>query len=356
MRLERTPSTGKLPAPLLRSIRIASGALLAHTKAEVPYSFERLRIEFAPLSSRPGIRYEFRLDPADRGWSRPGAQPFIDYTNLDAGDYTFRLRSRMPEGTVSDEVQWHVTVLPPWYRRPWALLLWTIVAAVLVALVVRIRTRALSRQAGRLRARVNSQTVALTGTVAQLREAQDALVDQNALLAVTNIRLEQANAKLEALSTVDELTGVSNRRHFDRALADEWERAARAEGPLALAMLDLDAFKELNDTQGHQAGDECLRTVGRVLRETLRGSADVVARYGGEEFAIIFPSTTAADAATVAERLRARIEEAGCVTASFGIAAEVPKHGFDPQVLVARADHALYAAKKAGKNCVRVEG
>lgn len=355
LRLERRRPASTLPRPLLRSIRIASGELLAQTAAVVPHAFQRLRIEFAALSSAAGVRYEFRLDPADRAWSKPGTQPFIDYTNLDAGDYTFRLRTRMPDGGASDEVRWRVTVLPPWYREPWALALWLLVAAALVAVVVRIRTRALRRQAETLRARVDEQTVALTQTVDRLREAQDALVDQNALLAVTNIRLEQANEKLEELSTVDELTGVSNRRHFDQALADEWERAARAGAPLALVMLDLDAFKELNDTHGHQAGDECLRAVGRLLRDALRGSGDVVARYGGEEFAIIFPGTTAEAAAIVAERLRLRIESTGSLTASFGVAAEVPRHGVDPHVLVARADHALYAAKNAGKNCVRIE-
>ena len=169
--------------------------------------------------------------------------------------------------------------------------------------------------------------------------------------------LTEANARLAQLAVSDSLTGIPNRREFERVLAVEWERALRHAAPLALVLLDLDHFKALNDTHGHPAGDECLRRIGQLLAETIRTSGDVVARYGGEEFALLLPSTDAASAEVVAERLRVLIERLSIhnVTASFGVAAMVPARLADPASLVAAADRALYTAKRAGRNCVRVE-
>ena len=199
-------------------------------------------------------------------------------------------------------------------------------------LFTRIRTASLRRQAERLRARVAEKTAELQETV---------------------LLLEQANTRLEALSLEDDLTGIANRRNFERALADEWNRARRREQPLALILLDLDHFKDLNDRRGHPAGDDCLRRVGAFLAETVRRSGEVVARYGGEEFAILLPGVDAYGAIRVAETLREGIERLGAVTASCGVAAIIPTTETSDQ-LVAGADRALYAAKHSGRNCVRV--
>jgi diguanylate cyclase (GGDEF)-like protein len=209
-----------------------------------------------------------------------------------------------------------------------------------VLLVIRARTGTLERQAERLRARVAEQTAELQETVKLL---------------------EAANAQLEVLSLEDDLTGIANRRYFERTLADEWNRARRREQPLALILLDLDYFKELNDRRGHPAGDDCLRRVGAFLNETIRRSGEVVARYGGEEFAILLPGTDGDGAIRVAEKLREGIERLGIpygngrrVTASCGIAAIIPGPDVSAENLVASADRALYAAKHSGRNCVRV--
>ncbi|HEX9985449.1 MAG TPA: diguanylate cyclase [Thermoanaerobaculia bacterium] len=226
------------------------------------------------------------------------------------------------------------------------------IAFLVIALVVGgvyLWTRTLRRRAHKLQMRVEAQTLALNATIEQLREAKEMLVDKNALLEVSNIRLEQANERLERLSLSDALTGVANRRYFDRALVDEWERAIRRGDMLSLILLDLDHFKVLNDTHGHTAGDECLRAVAASLEKAVRGSGDVIARWGGEEFALLLPNTSEEIAVAIAERLRAGIEPLG-VTASFGVATS----GTDvnPQELVERADRALYAAKRAGRNRV----
>ena len=159
-------------------------------------------------------------------------------------------------------------------------------------------------------------------------------------------------------SVTDELTGLSNRRGFDNALTIEVERARRFGTKLGLVLLDLDDFKQINDNYGHQQGDDVLRSVARVLRDTAR-EVDLCARYGGEEMGVLLPETDVEGALRFAERLRERIAglriarpdtpEGLRVTVSCGVAA-VPEVAVDEAGLVAAADVALYEAKRAGKN------
>ena len=167
------------------------------------------------------------------------------------------------------------------------------------------------------------------------------------------------NARLYELATVDGLTGLFVRRYFDQRLVEEWERSSRYENAMAVALFDLDHFKRLNDTYGHQTGDEVLRFAASVVRENMR-SFDIAARYGGEEFAFIFPRTDESEAQAVAERIRHDLESnpvdspAGPieVTVSIGLAVASDVDGDNPLDLVARADAALYKAKALGRNQV----
>jgi diguanylate cyclase len=157
----------------------------------------------------------------------------------------------------------------------------------------------------------------------------------------------------------DPLTGLGNRRalnqELDRRIA-QWQRQAI---PVSLLIVDVDHFKKFNDCHGHQAGDEMLRAVGRVLCSTFR-EMDLVTRYGGEEFAVVLPGITLSEAKPVAERVRLSVAENSyryrdtdlCVTVSVGIAEA--KRSDDADEFVRRADAALYAAKKAGRNCTYV--
>ncbi|HET8797580.1 MAG TPA: diguanylate cyclase [Thermoanaerobaculia bacterium] len=337
-------SAGPPPAPLIRRafagenrVLIAGGA-----PAELRHNFGRIRIEVAPASYGPGVMYQYRLDPIDADWSAWTAEPFIDYTTLEAKSYTFRVRSRGAAMIPGAEAAWSFSVAPPWYRTPWAITIWALLAIGAIVAVIRARTGALRRQAEKLKARVAEQTAELQQTVKLL---------------------EAANTQLEALSLEDDLTGIANRRSFERSLVDEWNRARRHELPLALILLDLDHFKDLNDRRGHPAGDDCLRRVGRFLAETIKRSGEVVARYGGEEFAILLPGVDASGAIRVAESLREGIERLGIpygngqgrrVTASCGVASLIPTEALTAESLVANADRALYAAKHSGRNCVRV--
>ena len=176
-------------------------------------------------------------------------------------------------------------------------------------------------------------------------------------------QLSDLNSMLTRLSLVDSLTGVANRRNFDRALEKEWRRCFRSGHSLALIMIDVDFFKAYNDGYGHQSGDDCLKQVAHLLREALRRPGDLLARYGGEEFAVVLPETPLAGAVIVAENLRAAIESAslphghtrvpgGRVTLSLGVASIVPQSEGAMKDLIDRADRALYRAKAAGRNRV----
>lgn len=178
--------------------------------------------------------------------------------------------------------------------------------------------------------------------------------------------LREANEKLELLSVTDGLTGLYNHRAFQTRLREEFGRAARYGDPLALVMIDLDHFKSVNDTWLHPFGDKVLRETAVLIRNSLRDH-DVSARYGGEEFAVLLPHTPFASALPVARRISRAVSghlfvvdtdgQAGKppevrVTASFGVAA-FPGGGVDtPELLVRRADEALFRAKRAGRDRV----
>lgn len=167
------------------------------------------------------------------------------------------------------------------------------------------------------------------------------------------------NSRLYELATVDGLTGLYVRRYFDHRVSEEWGRSERYGVPFTVGILDLDNFKRLNDTFGHQVGDRVLKDAAAALRNNMR-SFDVAARYGGEEFAIILPRTDVSKGVKVAERVRRDIEKLMVmdgkipVTVSIGVAG-FPAEGLDKvEELVARADQALYQAKEEGKNRVVV--
>ncbi len=167
------------------------------------------------------------------------------------------------------------------------------------------------------------------------------------------------NARLYELAMVDGLTGLFVRRYFDARREEEIERARRYDTSFSVVMLDIDNFKALNDTHGHQAGDRVLRRLAAAVKREMR-AVDTAARYGGEEIAMLLPRTSAAEAYQVADRVRAAIagceQEAGLVvTASLGVASYPECGASDSDELLARADRALYRAKRAGKNRVETD-
>jgi two-component system cell cycle response regulator len=167
-------------------------------------------------------------------------------------------------------------------------------------------------------------------------------------------QLKALNQKLQSLAVTDGLTGLHNHRAFQDYLEEQFRTAMRNKQPLALILMDVDHFKQYNDTYGHQAGDEVLRQVAQILQANVR-EGDFVARYGGEEFVIVLPRTDLESAVAVAERLRRAVESAEWhlrpITGSFGVACIRPDME-TRQELIEAADQALYQAKKNGRNRV----
>jgi diguanylate cyclase (GGDEF)-like protein len=157
------------------------------------------------------------------------------------------------------------------------------------------------------------------------------------------------------MSVTDLLTGLRNRRFLIQAFEQEIQRSDRHERPFCVLMIDVDRFKQYNDTHGHQAGDQVLLGMGRVITDAVR-DLDVAARYGGEEFIALLPECDLENAIVAAERIRTRLAnepfDHGRVTISVGVA-EFPTHGDTPGAVIGAADAALYEAKRQGRDQVR---
>jgi diguanylate cyclase (GGDEF)-like protein len=229
----------------------------------------------------------------------------------------------------------------------------------------------------------NQQHQALLNTQAALlskeRQAQRAQEDMLALqegnteeleykvqertleLEVALRELSETNRELQEKNTLDALTGIRNRRYFDKKYQAEVRRSRREQTQLSVVMMDIDHFKNVNDQYGHLVGDECIKTVANIIKNALKRSSDDVCRFGGEEFAIILPNTDLEGALLLVERLRAKIEKTTIqvedvsiiITISAGIGTAIADLNQPEDIILALADKQLYSAKNAGRNNVQ---
>jgi diguanylate cyclase len=204
---------------------------------------------------------------------------------------------------------------------------------------------------------------ALVRTTHDMRCSTKALEERLALSKAEISNLQQSLEAIRAESMTDPLTGLGNRKYFDRSLETAVTTAVETSEPLSLLMFDIDHFKSFNDSYGHLTGDQVLRLVGMSLKQSIKGQ-DITARYGGEEFAVVLPNTALRQALTVADHIRRAVmskelkkkstgEILGRVTISVGVS--MLKPGDDMDSLIERADACLYAAKRAGRNRVVCE-
>ncbi|MGN7612635.1 diguanylate cyclase [Magnetococcales bacterium HHB-1] len=182
-----------------------------------------------------------------------------------------------------------------------------------------------------------------------------------ALRVQNHLQLKRYRERLEAMSFLDGLTNIPNRRWFDNALNDEWRRSMRHQGSLSVILMDVDHFKKFNDHYGHQEGDYCLKKVAKVLQKSIQRPTDLVARYGGEEFVALLPDTDYQGLIQIAEKFREVVEQlaiphqentrtAEVVTISVGGASMIPLQDDAMDHLLKEADRCLYQAKKQGRN------
>lgn len=313
-----------------QSIRLSGGDRLRPGRSRFEFRYTALSL-LAPER----VAFRFKLEGFDRAWIDAAGRRSASYTNLPAGDYRFRVVASNNDGI------WNATgasvafsIAPHFYQTPW-----------FFALCV-----------------VGLGLVAEGATVLRVRRLKGRQKELEGLVTERTEQLEEANRGLERLSLLDPLTGIANRRQFERVLEFERKRSERTGAPLALLMIDIDNFKAFNDAHGHVAGDGCLKAVVAALAGSMRGAGDLLARYGGEEFAVVLPTATLEGARVLAERLRGRVEElrvpgdakAGPrrVTISLGVAATWRSLEVSAEELVSAADHALYVAKQEGRNRV----
>lgn len=210
---------------------------------------------------------------------------------------------------------------------------------------------------------VVEKNLAVARVRAENAHLHEALRESLAELREKNSELEVAVSKLELMAMTDSLTGLANRRHLTTRLGQMFAEAVRYGADLSCLMIDLDGFKTINDTLGHQRGDELLELTGKVINAEIR-TADVAARFGGDEFVVIMPHTSASTAAALAQRLQesfrrraSRLADGGLRCGmSIGVSCLSLSKPADADDLIAHADNALYAAKDAGKRRIMICG
>ncbi|MCI1710311.1 MAG: GGDEF domain-containing protein [Chiayiivirga sp.] len=307
----------------------------------------------ASPSSRPeSIRYRHRLLGFDAQWSAAARAASASYTNLPPG--TLPLRGGSPgcgARATAPRVASHEFDIQPFLHQRTSFRIGLLaLLALLGTWWFRWRTRALRRQAIALQALIDERTHELSVRSNRLEQADR----EKAGLIVL---LQEQSAQLARHAQEDGLTGLSNRRELDRALTAALAEANAMKHPVALALIDVDHFKRINDRCGHGTGDEVLRRVAEVLRAISTGST-VVGRYGGEEFALVMPECELATASALCEQVRTEVADAARtldlsglpLTVSIGVAAV---SGMDPAQAYAAADRRLYEAKRGGRDRVQ---
>ena len=278
------------------------------------------------------IVFRYRLEGANSAWTET-AQRELQFAKLAPGEYRLEVEAQDGFGVWSAyRAEFPFRILTPWYWSWWFISFCALIPFSVVMVTIRVR---------------------MVG--ARKRELE--LVR---LVEEKTVDLQRANDELSRLSYTDSLTGLANRRIFDQTLEKECARMKRTGCALSLLMLDVDRFKALNDSEGHQRGDEYLTLLAAQLTANVRRKSDLVARYGGEEFAVILPESSKTAALEIAESMRLAIESLALqqpaskvlpyLTISAGV---VTAQGWtNPEELIAAADLALYAAKRSGRNRV----
>jgi diguanylate cyclase (GGDEF)-like protein len=282
------------------------------------------------------VVFRYQLEGANSTWVET-TQRELQFAQLAPGRYRLDIEARQSDRAWSPHrAEFSFEILTPWYKTWWFLLTCGLIPLSAIAGLIRLRMLGAKRRERELLRLVEKKTA----------------------------DLQRANDDLLRLSSTDPLTGLANRRVFDRALKREYARLKRTGAPVSLLILDVDHFKALNDSAGHQRGDEYLVLLAAELTRSARRTTDIAARCGGEEFALVLPGTDVEDAAHIAESVRSAIARlqlphpaastAPILTVSIGVATATPEWPDTPAELVAAADRALYAAKRGGRNRVEV--
>ncbi len=310
------------------------------------FSFEFSVLDF---SSPHKNQYAYKLAGYDDNWIDIGNRNVVSFTNLDGGSYKFLVKATNSNGKWGKQllsINLHIS-LPPW-KTWWAYSLYVLATVVIILAFIHFRTRLQQREI----ARQKQFVLALEEQVAE----------KTASLNTQASDLLTANKQLQVLTYQDGLTGLYNRRYFDKNLTMEINRHYRQKQSLSLILSDIDHFKLFNDYYGHVQGDNCLKQVAQCICTSVGRITDANCRYGGEEFAIILPDTSIAQSTLVAERLCLAIENmkipheksetSAFVTLTLGVVTILPGQKTSIDAIVLSADKALYLGKSSGRNRV----
>lgn len=330
--------------PVIEEVRVNGKPVPLTDPLQLPPEAGTMEVDYTvPRLGNPHtLQFSYMLEGFDRDWHQVGSRRTAYFTGLSAGAKTLRIAAT-ESGASQDPgsgQQASLTIVraPFWYQTWWFRILAALVALLLAASLYVFASRQALRRQRRLERLVDRRT----------RELQIAL------------------SRVEEISRTDSLTGVANRRFLDEMLASAWKQCAEQHAPVSIIMLDIDCFKQYNDSVGHVAGDECLRQVADALQSGVLRDEDVIARYGGEEFLALLPGADARAVAGVAERIQRLLRSlriphpdspvSPFITASLGCATVWPAEKGTPDALIKSADQALYRAKEDGRDRIRVSG
>ena len=337
-RFRQRPRHAALLPPQVFFTRLVMGRLdlSGQSNPSVGIQSNALTVRYTALNAprESGVVFRYRLTPVRSAWKET-TQRELEFAELAPGAYRLEVEARDLDGVWTGSAgRFAFEIRAPWYRSWWFIVVCALAPLLIAVAMLRFRMVGAARRESELVRLVEERT-------------QD---------------LRLANENLLRLSSLDPLTGLANRRVFDETLGAECARRARAGSAISLLLLDVDHFKALNDSLGHQHGDVCLARVGAEMSRLARRQVDLAARYGGEEFAMILPDTDADAAARFAESVRLAIAGlrlphpaspvAPFLTISVGVSTATGERGAKPDELIAAADHALYQAKRNGRNRV----
>ncbi|HWS26302.1 MAG TPA: diguanylate cyclase, partial [Xanthomonadales bacterium] len=328
-------------APVMERVRMTVAdartewLALQSSQTEMP-QFRQLRFDYASPVISARWRYQSRLAGHERAWVDGGTAGSREFSTLPPGSYEFQVRALDESGMAGPQLKYPFRVAAAWYQTAPALLAAVAWIVVLFLLLLRWRSRTLERRNHELESLVSERTEAL---------------------ALRSHELELANQRLSALADLDGLTGVANRRKLEFEIDNAWSAARAADAHLALLLIDVDHFKQFNDTYGHALGDERLKAIAERLAGWV-GPGEVLARYGGEEFVLLMPGSSIDVAIERADAIRRDARHAGQEgtrsSISIGVAERLKHKPTDSAQLFEFADLALYRAKNAGRDRIEV--
>ncbi|WP_310649671.1 MULTISPECIES: GGDEF domain-containing protein [unclassified Colwellia] len=310
------------------------------------FSFEFSVLDFiAPNKNK----YAYKLEGYDDNWIDIGNRNIASFTNLDGGSYKLLVKATNSSGKWGEKfLSINLYISPPPWKTWWAYSLYLLIAALVVFTAIYFRTRLQQTEIIQQKKFVSTLEQQVAQKTASLNTQAKDLID--------------ANKKLQILTYQDGLTGLYNRRYFDKRLTDEVNQNERENQPLSLIFGDVDHFKLFNDLYGHQQGDSCLKQVAQCIYNSIATMTGANCRYGGEEFAIILPNTSIEQSTLVAERLCLAIESmkipheksetSAFITLTLGVVTIPSGQKTSVDSMVLSADNALYLGKHKGRNRV----